>query len=167
MPERATPEWDDARLDRRLPIPVIELDLPMGSIYFSERLLTEAELSTVGQRFSSVVKYRATVHFVGGRNPLDNLGRLVSVTPASESAQPHDGDVLGAVGRVERHGISLELANGDGVLSDLIGEHYVLGREVRYISSFAGLAISLALPMTLATVKRLVLTAERLTLDAE
>ena len=74
---------------------------------------------------------------------------------------------IGSVGRVERRGVTVEAANGDGELSRLFGDHAMLGRGVTVTAGFSGLELGRALVIQKATIKRVTLTATRLTIEAE
>ena len=85
----------------------------------------------------------------------------------AEAAQPYEAAVAGAVGQVEPHGMTIEAANGDGALSGLVGEHYVLGREVMCIASFPGLDVSKALTICREAVRRVTILAGKVTIQAD
>lgn len=167
MSEQGHPAWEEMRLAEAMPLAIVNIQTPMGDYFFAERPLRPSEITILGTLFNKTVKFSSSTLFNGGRLILENAGRLRSASAVRESVRPTESAIIASVGNIERPVLEVELDNGDGGLSQTVGEQYLLGRSIKYAMGFAALNVSRALTRISGRVTRIVLTATTMTLTGE
>ena len=166
MPERTSYAWEDARIGGGRPFAVLAVQLDGAELFYAQRPLRPVELTTTGALFSSSVLFSSTVLFNGGRTVLENAGRLLHFAPVRESLVPFETALASSSGRIEQPEIVADLDNGDGALSVIAGEQFLLGRTVKYLASIGDLEVRNALARAIGAIVRVRLTSRTLTIEA-
>ena len=98
---------------------------------------------------------------------LERAPRLVTLEPLTESNQPLDQDVLGSWGQGQRSVLNFEAHNDDGAMTDMVGEEYILNKDVYLFIGFPGLPWDYSQQRYKGTVNRIILTKNKVRIEAE
>jgi len=98
---------------------------------------------------------------------LERAPRLVSLSPLTESNQPLDQDILGSWGQGQRSVLQFEAHNDDGAMTRMVGEEYILNKDVYLFVGFPGLPWDYSQQRYKGTINRITLTKNKVRIEAE
>lgn len=98
---------------------------------------------------------------------LERKDRLVALSPLTESNQPLDQDVLGSWGQGQRSVLQFEGHNDDHKMTHMVGEEFVLNKDVYLFVGFPNLGWDYAQQRYKGTVNRVILTKNKVQIEAE
>lgn len=98
---------------------------------------------------------------------LERAPRLVTLAPLTESNQPLDQDVLGSWGQGQRSVLQFEAHNDDHRMTEMVGQEYVLNQDVYLLVGFPNLGWDYAQQRYKGTVNRIILTKNKVQIEAE
>lgn len=162
--EPRTRFFHDKQLENRNVIPQVLLRTGFGDRYWGfihpdvndkiGTVLSTSEIEFVQSEFTS-------------EPVLERLPRLVSLEPLTESNQPLDQDVLGSWGQGQRTVLNFEAHNDDGAMTRMVGQEYVLNKDVFLFIGFPGLKWDYSQQRYRGTVNRITLTKNKVRIEAE
>lgn len=161
--ENIRSNWLTEQMRRSSLLPMVRLALPMA-----DRLWSFVALDTnalVGGYFDADVDYDAEVYFDPGGVYYERSARLLSIDGIEQGVRTFDSAVLGSWGQSERPSIHLTVDNGDGEMSRMIGQEYVLNQSMTTYLTFPSLSASDALSKSVGAVQRWLLTSKQLQLE--
>ena len=98
---------------------------------------------------------------------LERAPRLTALAPLEESNQPLDQDVLGSWGQGQRSILAFEAHNDDQAMTQMVGQEYVLNKDVFLFVGFPNLNWDYAQQRYKGTVNRIILRKNMVRIEAE
>lgn len=162
--EPRTRYFHDKQLQNRNVIPQVVLRTGFGDRYWG--FINPDVNDPIGSVLSSSEVEFTQSEFTS-EPILERAPRLVALEPLTESNQPLDQDVLGSWGQGQRSVLNFEAHNDDGAMTRMVGQEYVLNKDVFLFVGFPRLQWDYAQQRYRGTVNRVTLTKNKVRIEAE